>query len=137
MIVSLLNFDDNSYYVYMSVITDISVIMSRFTKHLKPSDISLSFLSGKGHLSNLELNGEVISAALQLPPWVVVSRVVCDTIRAKVPFTNINTDPVNFVRSLNVCVTTVHMVVTSALLQKILKCLLVAGTILFPERKDW
>lgn len=54
-------------------------------------------MSGKGHLSNLELNGEFISAALHLPPWVVVSRVVCDTIRARVPFTNITTDPVNFV----------------------------------------
>lgn len=64
---------------------------------MKPSDISLNFLSGKGHLSNLELNGEFISEALQLPPWVVVSRVVCDTIRARVPFTNITTDPVNFV----------------------------------------
>lgn len=73
------------------------MLYCRFTKHLKPSDISLSFLSGKGHLSNLELNGEVISEALKLPPWVVVSKVVCDTIKARVPFTNINTDPVNFV----------------------------------------
>lgn len=69
----------------------------RYTKHLKPSDISLSFLSGKGHLSNLELNGDVLSEALQLPPWLVISKVICDTIRARVPFTSINTDPVNFV----------------------------------------
>ena len=39
----------------------------------------------------------MISEILQLPPWVVVSKVVCDTIKAKVPFTSITTDPVNFV----------------------------------------
>ncbi len=84
-------------------------VSPRFTKHLKPSDISLSFLSGKGHLSNLELNGEVISEALHLPPWVVISRVLCDTIRARVPFTNINTDPVNFVSvAIRVCVCAVE-----------------------------
>ncbi len=77
---------------------DLSLCLHRFTKDLKPSDISLSFLTGKGHLSNLELNAQFISEVLQLPPWVAVSRVVCDTIRAKVPFTSLNTDPVNFVR---------------------------------------
>lgn len=80
--------------MHMSVVL---LLSCRFTKNLKPSDISLSFLSGKGHLSNLELNAQFISEALHLPPWVSVSRVVCDTIKARVPFTNLKTDPVNFV----------------------------------------
>ncbi len=69
----------------------------RFTKDLKPSDISLSFLSGKGHLYNLELNALFITEVLQLPPWIEVTRVVCDRIRGHVPFTSLRTEPVTFV----------------------------------------
>ena len=72
-------------------------ILSRFTKDLKPADISLSFLSGKGVLRNLELDADFITEVLQLPPWLCVSRVVCDTIRAQVPFTSLRNDPLHIV----------------------------------------
>ena len=72
---------------------------SRFTKDLKPADISLNFLTGKGELHNLELNAEYITEVLQLPPWIHISRVVCNTIRAHVPFTSLRNDPVHFVSS--------------------------------------
>lgn len=69
----------------------------RFTKDLKPADISLNFLTGKGELHNLELNAEYITEVLQLPPWIHISRVLCNTIRAHVPFTSLRNDPVHFV----------------------------------------
>ena len=46
----------------------------RFTKDLKPSDISLGFLTGRGVLTNLELNCDFITEVLQLPPWIRVAR---------------------------------------------------------------
>ena len=76
-----------SYYVY-----------HRFTKDLKPTDISLGFLKGNGVLTNLELDCDFITGALQLPPWMRVARVMCDRIRAHVPFTSLRNEPIQIVR---------------------------------------
>ena len=75
----------------------------RFTKDLKPSDISLSFLRGKGELRNLELNSELITDALGLPPWISVNRVFCDSVRVSVPFTDLNKSPILCVSLLPHC----------------------------------
>lgn len=56
----------------------------RFTKDLKPQDINLSFLSGKGELNNLELDPNFLNEILELPPWVEFQSAVCDNIKAKV-----------------------------------------------------
>ena len=69
-------------------------VVRRFTKDLKPSDISLAILTGRGVLTNLELNCDFISTALQLPPWIRVAKVICDRIRAHVPFTSLRNDPI-------------------------------------------
>ena len=86
----------------------------RFTKDLKPSDISLAVLTGKGVLTNLELNCDFITEALQLPPWIRVARVMCDRIRAHVPFTNLRNDPIVIVSGcdcpLSVCFNNILLV---------------------------
>ena len=77
-----------------------TLILPRFTKNLKPSDISFKFLTGKGSLNNLELNAQFLTEILQLPPWIQISRVVCDSIKAHVPFMKLGTEPIKFVSSL-------------------------------------
>ena len=69
---------------------------SRFTKNLKPSDLSLKFLIGNGSLNNLELNAQFLTEILQLPPWIQISRAVCDSIKAHVPFMKLGTEPIKF-----------------------------------------
>lgn len=85
--------------------TDSRMIFSipRFTKDLKPSDISLSFLRGKGELRNLELNSELITDALRLPPWISVDRVFCDSVRVSVPFTDLHKSPIHCVSKRQIC----------------------------------
>jgi hypothetical protein len=73
--------------------------LARFTRNVKPADISLSFLRGKGELRNLDLNTDVIAGALQLPPWISIDNVFCDTIKVVVPFTEINKSPIRCVCS--------------------------------------
>jgi len=58
----------------------------RFTKDLKPQDINLSFLSGKGELNNLELDPTFLNEILQLPPWIEFRHAICDNIKAKVSY---------------------------------------------------
>ncbi|CAI8014582.1 UHRF1-binding protein 1-like, partial [Geodia barretti] len=82
--------------------------LAKFTKDLKPSDISLAVLTGKGVLTNLELNCDFITQVLQLPPWIRVARVMCDRIRAHVPFTNLRNDPIQ------ISIGTVEIEVTTA-----------------------
>lgn len=50
----------------------------RFTKNLSPDKINLSTLKGEGHLSNLELDEEVLQNMLDLPTWLAVTRVYCN-----------------------------------------------------------
>ena len=69
----------------------------RFTKDLKPSDITLSFLRGKGELNNLDLDAQVISNILRLPPWIQVRSVYCDQIKIDVPFTDLHKSPLRCV----------------------------------------
>ncbi len=71
--------------------------MNRFTKHLNPNDISLSFLKGKGELNNLDLNAEFITDVLRLPPWIRIKSVFCDQIKIDVPFTDLHRSPLRCV----------------------------------------
>eukprot|EP00731_Ephydatia_muelleri_P006094 Em0003g342a len=68
--------------------------LARFTKDLKPSDISLSFLTGKAVLQKIELNADFLTEIFHLPPCLQISRVVCDLIKADVPFTSLGTNPI-------------------------------------------
>ena len=76
---------------------------SRFTKHLNPDDISLSFLKGKGELKNLDLNADFITDVLRLPPWIRIKSVFCDQIKIEVPFTDLHKSPIRCVSDMRVC----------------------------------
>ena len=41
----------------------------RFARNLKPEQISVEVLRGKGELKNIVLNEDVLSEKLELPPW--------------------------------------------------------------------
>lgn len=55
----------------------------RFTKNLSPNKISLKFLKGEGELHNLELDETTLSELLELPPWIRITKAVCNRISAK------------------------------------------------------
>lgn len=76
---------------------------NRFTKHLNPNDISLSFLKGKGELNNLDLNADFITDVLRLPPWIRIKSVFCDQIKIHVPFTDLHKSPIRCVSLVCVC----------------------------------
>ena len=57
---------------------------NRFTKNLSPNKISLKFLKGEGELHNLELNEKILTELLELPPWLRLTKAVCNKISAKV-----------------------------------------------------
>lgn len=50
----------------------------RFAKNLSPDQINLSTLKGEGHLTNLELDEEVLQSLLDLPTWLAINRVCCN-----------------------------------------------------------
>lgn len=59
-------------------------IYFRFTKNLSPNKISVKFLKGEGELHNLELDETTLSELLELPPWIRLTKAVCNKISAKV-----------------------------------------------------
>ena len=75
----------------------VTSVVCSFTKDLKPSDISLSFLTGKAVLQKIELNADFLTEIFHLPPCLQISRVVCDLIKADVPFTSLGTNPIQIV----------------------------------------
>lgn len=60
------------------------IFFRRFTKNLSPGKISLKFLKGEGELRNLELNEKYLTDLLELPPFIRLTRAVCNKISAKV-----------------------------------------------------
>lgn len=69
--------------------------LARFTKNLSPSKISLKFLKGEGELRNLELNESFLADLLELPPFIRLTRAVCNKISAKIHWTRLKTDPIH------------------------------------------
>ena len=55
----------------------------RFTKNLSPNKISVKFLKGEGELHNLELDETTLAELLELPPWIRLTKAVCNRISAK------------------------------------------------------
>lgn len=58
----------------------------RFTKNLSPNKISVKFLKGEGELHNLELDETTLSDLLELPPWIRLTKAVCNRISAKASY---------------------------------------------------
>ncbi|CAK5096286.1 unnamed protein product [Meloidogyne enterolobii] len=71
--------------------------LSTFARNLKPEQISLEVLRGKGQLRNLELNEEVISERLEFPPWLKIVKAHCSSVTVKIPWTQIKSAPVQLV----------------------------------------
>ncbi|XP_031549188.1 UHRF1-binding protein 1-like isoform X1 [Actinia tenebrosa] len=68
--------------------------LARFTKNFSPNKISVKFLKGEGELHNLELDEKIISDLLELPPWLRITKAVCNKISAKIHWTKLKTDPI-------------------------------------------
>ncbi|KAK3746692.1 hypothetical protein QZH41_018916 [Actinostola sp. cb2023] len=66
----------------------------RFTKNFSPNKISVKFLKGEGELHNLELDEKILSDLLELPPWLRISKAMCNKISAKIHWTKLKTDPI-------------------------------------------
>lgn len=71
--------------------------LAKFAKNLDPSSLSLKFFKGEGELTNLELDETVLSDILEFPPWLQLTKVVCNRISAKVPWTSLKSDPIRLI----------------------------------------
>uniref|UniRef100_H3D1I3 Bridge-like lipid transfer protein family member 3B n=1 Tax=Tetraodon nigroviridis TaxID=99883 RepID=H3D1I3_TETNG len=69
--------------------------LSRFAKNLSPDQINLSTLKGEGHLTNLELDEEVLQSLLDLPTWLAINRVCCNKATIRIPWTKLKTHPIS------------------------------------------
>ncbi|TWW64741.1 UHRF1-binding protein 1-like [Takifugu flavidus] len=69
--------------------------LSRFAKDLSPDQINLSTLKGEGHLTNLELDKEVLQSLLDLPTWLAINRVCCNKATIRIPWTKLKTHPIS------------------------------------------
>ncbi|XP_072172366.1 bridge-like lipid transfer protein family member 3B [Diadema setosum] len=68
--------------------------LSKFVKNLSQDKIGLSTLKGEGQLTNLELDEEVLMEVLELPSWIRITRVVCNRLSVKIPWTKLKTHPI-------------------------------------------
>uniref|UniRef100_A0AC35U4I7 Chorein_N domain-containing protein n=1 Tax=Rhabditophanes sp. KR3021 TaxID=114890 RepID=A0AC35U4I7_9BILA len=71
--------------------------LSKFAKNVKPSDITLEILKGKSELKNLELNEDVLSDLLELPPWFYIKKAFVNRVAVKIPWTSLKTNPIHIV----------------------------------------
>ncbi|KAL3079011.1 hypothetical protein niasHS_014793 [Heterodera schachtii] len=62
--------------------------LSAFARNLKPEQITMELLRGKGQLRDLELNEEVLAEKLELPPWLKIVSARCDRVSIKIPSWN-------------------------------------------------
>lgn len=78
--------------------------LSAFARNLKPEQITLEVLRGKGQLRNLELNEDVLSERLELPPWLKIVKAHCSCVSVKIPWHKLRSLPIElFVEEI--CVT--------------------------------
>ncbi|XP_051976789.1 UHRF1-binding protein 1-like isoform X1 [Xyrauchen texanus] len=69
--------------------------LSRFAKNLSPDKINLSTLKGEGHLTNLELDEEVLQNMLDLPTWLAINKVCCNKAAIRIQWTKLKTHPIS------------------------------------------
>ena len=74
------------------------MIIFSFAKNLKPEQISLEVLGGTGELRNIVLNEAVLTEKLELPPFLKLKKAECNRVKVKVPWTKLNSSPVQIVR---------------------------------------
>lgn len=77
--------------------------LSKFARNLKPEQISLEVLKGKSKLQFIEINEEVLTDVLELPPWLKIKRATCTGVTVNVPWTKLKSAPVQiFIDEINV-----------------------------------
>ncbi|CAD6187479.1 unnamed protein product [Caenorhabditis auriculariae] len=68
--------------------------LSKFTRNLKPEQISVDVLRGNSKLKNIEINEEVLSDILELPSWLRIKKACCCGVTVNVPWTRLKTSPI-------------------------------------------
>ncbi|CAI2358268.1 unnamed protein product [Caenorhabditis sp. 36 PRJEB53466] len=77
--------------------------LSKFTKNLKPEQISLDVLKGNSKLQVIEINEDVLTSILELPKWLRIKRAFCTGVTVNVPWTQLKTCPIQiFIDEINV-----------------------------------
>jgi hypothetical protein len=67
----------------------------RFTKGLKPEQIELHTLRGEGELRGLELDERFLTAVLEFPIWLRLTKCTCDRVRLKVHWAHLGSKPLH------------------------------------------
>ncbi|CAB3399139.1 unnamed protein product [Caenorhabditis bovis] len=77
--------------------------LSKFTKNLKPEQISLDVLKGNTKLQFIEINEQILTDILELPSWLRIKRAYCTGVTVSVPWTRLKTCPIKiFIDEINV-----------------------------------
>ncbi|CAI5454842.1 unnamed protein product [Caenorhabditis angaria] len=77
--------------------------LSKFTRNLKPEQISLDVLRGNSKLQFIEINEEVLTDILELPTWLRIKRAYCTGVTVNVPWTRLKSSPIQiFIDEINV-----------------------------------
>ncbi|EGT40580.1 hypothetical protein CAEBREN_21357 [Caenorhabditis brenneri] len=77
--------------------------LSKFTKNLKPEQISLDVLKGNSKLQFIEINEDVLTEILELPSWLKIKKAYCTGVAVNVPWTKLKTCPIQiFIDEINV-----------------------------------
>eukprot|EP00051_Salpingoeca_urceolata_P006387 m.84467 g.84467 ORF g.84467 m.84467 type:complete len:1310 (-) comp14807_c0_seq1:195-4124(-) len=71
--------------------------LAPFCKDMTSDNFSLSFFRGKGGVTNLELKEDVLMEKLQFPPWLVLRKAACSSVRLKIPWTKLTSKPVKVI----------------------------------------
>lgn len=71
--------------------------LSKFARNLKPEQITLEILKGKSQLRNIELNEDVLSDLLELPPWLRITKAFCNCVGVQIPWTSLKTLPIHII----------------------------------------
>uniref|UniRef100_A0A1I7Z7N7 Chorein_N domain-containing protein n=1 Tax=Steinernema glaseri TaxID=37863 RepID=A0A1I7Z7N7_9BILA len=68
--------------------------LSKYARNVTPDQITVEILRGKSELKDVELNEEVLTDVLELPPWLRIRRAYCNRVQVKVSWTKLTTVPV-------------------------------------------
>uniref|UniRef100_A0A2R5LM64 Putative uhrf1-binding protein 1 n=1 Tax=Ornithodoros turicata TaxID=34597 RepID=A0A2R5LM64_9ACAR len=71
--------------------------LSKFAKNLSLDQIQLSTLRGHCELHHLELDELLLADLLELPPWLVLTRAVCNYVTLKIQWTKLKSVPIHLV----------------------------------------
>lgn len=68
-----------------------------YVKDLSPDKINVSTFRGEGDLSNLQLNEDVLTDLLELPPWIRLTSAWCNHVSFRISWTKLKSVPITLV----------------------------------------